>query len=89
MRPCAVKETLLVWHGSFIGKKNGRRFEGLSHRVFWTLWKERNQKSFESKEMFDHTLKFSFLCNLLLWVRMYTNEGSLTMLGFIEWLGSS
>lgn len=82
----SIKETLLGWHRFFMGK-NGRRLVGLSWCVyFWTLWNERNQRSFESKEMFDHLLKFFFLCNLLLWVRVYIDGGSLTMIDFIDWL---
>ena len=52
--------------------------------VFWTLGKERSQRSFESKEMLDQALKLVFLCTLLLWVRMYIDGGSLTMFDFIN-----
>ena len=51
--------------------------------------KDKNQRSFESKELYNHSLTFSSLGNLLLWVRVYINESSLTMLDFIDWLGSS
>ena len=46
--------------------------------------KDKNQRSFESKELYNHSLTFSSLGNLLLWVRVYINESSLTMLDFID-----
>lgn len=39
--------------------------------------------------MYDQALKLTFLCNLLLWTRMYIDGDSLTMIDFIYWLGSS
>lgn len=56
--------------------------------VFCTLWKERNQRSFESKEIIDHVLKFTFICNLLWWIWMIIDGVSMTMLNLIDWLGS-
>ena len=79
-----VKETLLWWHGSFVGKKQKKFWRVIMSCVFWTLGKERSQRSFESKEMLDQALKLVFLCTLLLWVRMYIDGGSLTMFDFIN-----
>ena len=56
---------------------------------FWSLWKGRNQRAVESKGMLDQIIKSSFLGNLLLWVRMYVDGVSLTMIDFIDWLRTS
>lgn len=53
--------------------------------LFCSLWKERNQGVFESKEMSNQVLKSTFLCNLLLLVRMYIDGGSLSMIDFMDW----
>ena len=29
--------------------------------VFWIIWNERNKRSFENVELFDHRLKFFFV----------------------------
>ena len=69
--------------------KNGRRFGVLSPCVFLDNMEGEEPKIFGSNELSDHSLKFSFLCNLLLQVRVDIDEGSLTMLDFIDQLGSS
>lgn len=52
------------------------------------MWKKRSQRSFESKEMFDQALKFMALFNLLSWVNMNIDGGSLSLINFIDLLWS-
>lgn len=74
MMTSSLRETVLAWHHSFVDKmKEG--LDGCLVVCFWTLWKERNQRSFKSKEMFYQSLKLTFLCNLLSWVRSYVDGG--------------
>ena len=57
--------------------KSRRKVEGLSCLVFFRHCGRRGAKDL-LKYVFS-TVKFSFLCTLLLWVRMYIDGGSLTM----------
>lgn len=50
---------------------------------------EREELEMFWKQGIVHALWFSFLCNLLMWIRIYIDGGSLTMLDFIDWLRST
>lgn len=39
--PKRVKEALISWIGSFVGKKKEKDLEVNFFCIFWTLWKER------------------------------------------------
>ena len=55
---------------------------------FWTLWKEKNHRTFENKEHHENKLKLLFLSYLLAWVGMYIKEGPMPLIDFVDWLGS-
>ena len=69
------------------GEKQKKVWRVIPLCMFWSLWKERNRRAFKTKEIIYQSPKSIFLCNLLLWVRMYIDEGSQTMIDFIDWLG--
>ena len=46
--PLSVKETLLGWNGSFVGKKHQKAWKAAPLCLFWTVWKERNKIAFEN-----------------------------------------
>ncbi|RVW98801.1 putative DNA helicase MCM8 [Vitis vinifera] len=56
---CSVKETLLGWHGSFVGKACQKAWQAAPLCIFWT--KERNLLAFGNKEFLLQRLKNSFL----------------------------
>ena len=68
--------------------KEARRFEDLVHLcIFWIVWKERNQRSFDNEEHLDHYLKSSFLGILFSWGKMHIETGCMSLFNFVEWLG--
>ena len=73
---------LLCW------EEKEKGVECCSSLHIWTIWKERNQRTFENKEQNDQWLKLSFLYNLSSWVSMYIMEDSMPLLDFEEWVGS-
>ena len=81
-----VRETLLGWHDSFIGRKRNKVWRAVPLCLFWTIWKERNRRSFENVELFVQRLKFLFLCTLLSWTNLFIENSFLV--DFIDWLGS-
>ena len=44
--PESVKETLISWRGSFVGKKRKKIWKFIPLCIFWTVWKERNRLAF-------------------------------------------
>ena len=69
---CYIKETLLGWHGSFVGKRHKKVREQL-HCSSFDFMKTKNRRSFDNEE--GQTLKSYFLKNLFLWVKMYIDIG--------------
>lgn len=65
-----------------------KKLRELSPCVFWSLWRERDKKLVASEDKLDQALKSMFLCNFLLWVRKYMDEGSMLMINFIDWFGT-
>ena len=83
-----VRETLLGWHGYFVGRKQEKVWDGAPLCLFWTLWKERNRRAFDNEDLLDQRLLTRFLCNLMYWTNLYIGEGPFSLFNFIDWLGS-
>ena len=56
--------------------------------LFWTIWWERTKRAFENCENVDQAIKYSFLYLFWDWVGVSIRNCSLSMLDFVEWLGS-
>ena len=41
--PEIVKEVLLSWKGSFVGKKRKKIWRSIPLFIFWTVWKKSNR----------------------------------------------
>ena len=59
-----VRETLLGWHGSFVGRKQKKVWGATPLCFFLTIWKEKNRRSLDDEEFFYQGRKTMFLCNL-------------------------
>ncbi|KAL6319792.1 hypothetical protein AAG906_036851 [Vitis piasezkii] len=44
--PETVKEAIVSWKGSFVGKKREKIWRSIPLFIFWTVWKERNRLAF-------------------------------------------
>ena len=75
--PSSIREMLLSWHGSFVGKKRRKVWRVAPLHIFWTVWKTRNRLAFKDNELSIQRLKYSFI--LSLWSKAKL---------FIDWLGS-
>ena len=85
---CSVREVLLSWHRSFVGKKRKKAWKASPLCMFWALWRERNRRAFDNFESTNQTIKNSFLYLFWDWVRLYIEGGSLSLLDFVDWVGS-
>ena len=59
-----VKETLLRWHGAFVGKTRKKAWQMAPLYIFWSVWNERNLLTFGNEELWLQRLKYFFVCNL-------------------------
>ena len=48
--PMTIKEILLSWHATFVGKKRKNVWMTASLNIFWTIWHKRNNIAFDNKE---------------------------------------
>ena len=86
--PCSVKEPLLGWFGSFVGKKCKKAWMLAPLCLFWVVWKERNRIAFINEEFLVHRLKYSFVCSLWSWTKLYIDVVPLSLIDCFDWLGS-
>ena len=56
-----VKEALLGWPSSFMGRRRKKVWRVAPLNLFWTFERREISKSFENKEHFVHFLKIFFL----------------------------
>ena len=87
--PEIVKETLISWRGSFVGKKRKKIWKSVPLCIFWMVWKERNRLAFRGGVVNIQRLKSSFVCNLWNWAKVYLGEESFSLIGFLEWIAST
>ena len=85
--PISVKDVLLSWQGSFVGKKRKKAWRATPLCLFWTLWKERNWRAYEDLELIGHAILCSFIYMFLQWVRIHLGSSTLSLFDFIDWLG--
>ncbi|RVX10352.1 hypothetical protein CK203_016077 [Vitis vinifera] len=86
--PSSVRETLLSWHGSFVGKKRRKVWRVAPLYIFWTVWKARNRLAFKDDVLSIQRLKYSFVYSLWSEAKLFIVEYPLTMVNFIDWLES-
>ena len=88
--PETVKEVLFSWRGSFVGKKRKKLWNFIPLFIFWTVWKERNRLAFRGGggELVIQRIKYSFVCNIWGWAKLYMGEEPNSLIGFLEWLAS-
>ena len=61
--------------------EKGKRLEKLLlYAFFWPIWRERSGRAFENCE--------SFLYLFLDWIKLYIEDESMSLLDFVDWLGS-
>ena len=87
--PESVIEVLLSWRGSFVGKKRKKIWKSIPLCIFWAVWKERNRIVFRGGSLDIQKFKYYFVCNLWSWAKVYIGEESHSLLGFLEWLGTT
>ena len=84
-----LKEVVLSWKGSFVGKKRKKIWRSIPLFIFWTVWKEMNRLAFRGGgELAIQKIKNSFVCNVWGWAKLYSGAEPRSLIGFLEWLAS-
>ena len=88
MFPFSIKETLLGWRGSFVGKNRKAVWQVGPLCLFWVIWKARHKIVLEDSVLSIQMLKASFV--YLLWseTKLWIKGGPSTLIDFIDWVGS-
>ncbi|KAJ9684929.1 hypothetical protein PVL29_017089 [Vitis rotundifolia] len=84
----SVKETLLGWRGSFVGKKHKAVWQVDLLCLFWSVWKVRNRIAFKDSVLSIQKLKASFVYLLWLETKLMIKSGPSVLIDFIDWVGS-
>ena len=71
-----------------MGKKCRKVWRVAPLHIFWTVWNARNRLAFKDDELSIQRLKYSFLLSLWSEAKLFIVECPLTMVNFIDWLGS-
>ena len=87
--PSSVREILLSWHGSFVGKKHKKVWRTASLHIFWTVWKTRNRLTFKNDVLSIQRLKYSFVLSFWFEAKLFIVDCPLTIVNFIDWFGSN
>ena len=82
----SVKETLLGWRGSFVGKKRKVAWQVGLLCLFWVIWKARNTIAFKDCVLSIQRLKASFVYLLWLETKLWIKDGPSTLIDFIDWV---
>ena len=82
----SVKETLLGWRGSFVGKKRKVVWQLGPLCLFWIIWKARNSIAFKDGVLSIQKLKISFVYLLWLETKLWIKDGPSILIDFIEWV---
>ena len=86
--PATVKEMLLGWNGTFVGKKRKGVWRASPLCLFWTVWKARNKVAFEEEELSIQRLKFSFVYFLWSKTKLSIKDGPSTLVDFVGWVAT-
>ena len=85
--PKSVSETLILWCGTYVGKRRKKAWMATPLTLFWTIWCERNNIAFENREFSAQRMKTLFHCNYWSGTNMYLTNRSRSLIDFLTWLG--
>ena len=83
-----VRDTLLGWFASFVDKKGRKAWLTAPLYLFWMIWKERNMIVFDNEDLVIQRMKNLFVCNLWSWAESCLDVGPVSLINFVDWLGS-
>ena len=83
--PSKIDETLFGWEMAGVRATNRERWRMIPASIWWTIWRERNERCFENR---NNNLQEVKLKSILLFCFWYTNVYSNETESIIDVLGS-
>ena len=84
MFPSLVRETLLGWKGTFVGKMCRVVWNASPLCLFWSVWKARNKIAFEDGVLSLQKLKAFFVYVLWSESKLFIKDDPSTLIDFID-----
>ena len=72
--PFSIRQVLLAWQGTKVGKKRKKVWRAAPLCLFWAMWCERNRVVFDNKAFFAYILKNFFICNFWSWSNVSSGD---------------
>ena len=72
--PFSVRQVLLAWQGTKVGKKRKKVWRAMPLFLFWAVWCERNRVVFDNETFSIYRLKNSFICSLWSWANVSSGD---------------
>ena len=85
--PLTVRESLLSWSESFVGKKREKAWMAFPLMIFWTIWRERKSIVFNNNVFSARRMKSSFLYHFWSWTYLYIVDKPSSLIYFLNWMG--
>ena len=85
--PFSIRQVLVAWQGTRVGKKHKKVWRVAPLCLFWTVWCERNIVVFDNKAFSPYRLKCLFICNFWSWSNLYSGDRDRSLLDFLNWMG--
>jgi len=84
VQPGKVKEVLVAWRRRMKKSLAFGVWKLIPLAIWWSVWKERNRRIFEGKDLSLHEFKLYFLRMLYSWSQPLDGSANLTFVDFVD-----
>ena len=84
VQPWKVKDVLVAWRRRTKKCPTLGVWNLIPLAIWWSVWKERNRRIFEGKELSLFSFKFYFLRILYSWSQAFDDSANLTFVDFVD-----
>ncbi|XP_059310048.1 uncharacterized protein LOC132061211 [Lycium ferocissimum] len=81
-----IKEVMKCWNRDGNAAKKEKRWKIVPASIWWTVWKERNQRCFEDKQSSMQKMKMNCLAIYYFWCKEEMVDQTADILTAIDWL---
>ena len=85
--PALVRETFLGWDGAWVGKKRRTVWKAAPLCLFWSVWKARNNITFDDGVLSLQRLKAFLVFSLWSETKLFMKAGPTMLIDSIDWVG--
>ncbi|CAN4123997.1 unnamed protein product [Withania somnifera] len=82
--PRKITETIQSWEEASVLAKNKDRWRIIPACIWWTIWKERNARCFESLDSSMLKIKLNYLLFLCFWCNQVYSNDSISIIDVLD-----